>query len=101
MPLTHQSTIKDLVYIKGSHNGNKRNKKPILHCRWFNWSRIKHPDYGWIPYTLDMSDEDNTIDNNKIKSMLDTMKVAEYVYPEVPQQDNKELEDIIGSLWKK
>ena len=59
---------------------------------------IKHPDYGWIPYTLDMSDEDTTIDNNKIKSMLDTMKVAEYVYPEVPQQDNKELEDIIGSL---
>ncbi len=59
---------------------------------------IKHPDHGWIPYTLDMSDEDTTIDNNKIKSMLDTMKVAEYVYPEVPQQDNKELEDIIGSL---
>ena len=58
---------------------------------------INHPDYGWIPYTLNMSDEDTTVDNDKLKSIVDTMKVAEYVYPEVPQQD-AEVADIIGSL---
>ena len=58
---------------------------------------IKHPDHGWIPYTLDMSDEDTTIDNNKIKSMVDSMKIAEYVEPDIPPQ-NEEVTDIIGSL---
>ena len=58
---------------------------------------IKHPDYGWIPYTLDMSDEDTTIDNKSLKSMVDSMKIAEYVEPDIPPQ-NEEVTDIIGSL---
>ena len=61
---------------------------------------IKHPDYGWLPYTLDMSDKDTTIDNESLKSMVDTMKIAEYVEPDIPPQ-NEEVKDIIGSLWEK
>ena len=58
---------------------------------------INHPEYGWIPYTLDMSDEDATIDNDSLKSMVDTIGIAEYVYPEKPPQD-EEVANIIGSL---
>ena len=58
---------------------------------------INHPEYGWIPYTLDMSDEDATIDNDSLKSMVDTIGIAEYVYPEIPPED-EEVKDIIGSL---
>ena len=33
---------------------------------------INHPDYGWIPYTLDMSDTDMTINNNDLLSLIGT-----------------------------
>ena len=26
---------------------------------------INHPEYGWIPYTIEPSDTDMTIDNNR------------------------------------
>ena len=61
---------------------------------------INHPEYGWIPYTLDMSDKDTTIDNVSLKSMVDSMKIAEYVEPDIPPQ-SEEVTDIIGSLWEK
>jgi len=57
---------------------------------------INHPDYGWIPYTLNMSDEDTTIDNDKLKSIVDTMSIAEYIEPEI--EGEEESADIIGSL---
>lgn len=31
---------------------------------------INHPDYGWIPYTVDSSDEDTTVDNGSILSLV-------------------------------
>jgi len=31
---------------------------------------INHPDYGWIPYSLIPEDEDNTINNDDIKTLI-------------------------------
>lgn len=31
---------------------------------------INHPDYGWIPYTVDPSDTDTTIDNAAILALV-------------------------------
>jgi len=31
---------------------------------------INHPMYGWIPYTLDPSDTDSTINNNEIMALI-------------------------------
>lgn len=59
---------------------------------------INHPEYGWIPYTLDTEDVDNTIDNEKLlKYITDSMSVAEYVEPDIPPQ-GEEVADIIESL---
>lgn len=75
----------------------KEIKNPAYNADGLIDLEIKHPDHGWIPYTLDMSDEDNTIDNKSLKSMVDSMKIAEYVEPDIPPQ-SEEVTDIIGSL---
>jgi hypothetical protein len=31
---------------------------------------INHPDYGWIPYTIDPSDTDTTIDNSALLALV-------------------------------
>lgn len=31
---------------------------------------IEHPVYGWIPYTLDPNDTDNTIDNDELLALM-------------------------------
>jgi len=31
---------------------------------------INHPQHGWIPYTLDPSDDDNHIDNDEIMALI-------------------------------
>ena len=41
---------------------------------------INHPEYGWIPYTLDTSDTDMTINNNDLLSLIGT-DFADYVPP--------------------
>jgi hypothetical protein len=41
---------------------------------------INHPDYGWIPYTLDPSDTDTTIDNDEVMALIGT-DFAAYVAP--------------------
>ena len=51
---------------------------------------IKHPDYGWIPYTLDPSDTDETINNDDLRSLIGS-NFAAYV---APTQD--ELDDVAG-----
>ena len=43
---------------------------------------INHPKLGWIPYTLDLKDTDNTIDNvSLINSMRQNNDVAAYIPP--------------------
>ena len=41
---------------------------------------INHPDYGWIPYTVDPSDTDTTIDNDAVMSLIGS-DFAPYVAP--------------------
>lgn len=31
---------------------------------------LNHPDYGWIPYTLDPADTDTTIDNDAVMALI-------------------------------
>ena len=33
---------------------------------------INHPEFGWIPYTLDTSDTDMTIDNDDLMALIGT-----------------------------
>ncbi len=41
---------------------------------------INHPTYGWIPYTLDPSDTDTTVDNEAVMSLIGT-NFTSYVAP--------------------
>ena len=41
---------------------------------------INHPDYGWIPYTLDPADTDTTINNDEVMALIGT-DFAAYVAP--------------------
>ena len=41
---------------------------------------INHPDYGWIPYTIDPSDTDTTINNDEVMALIST-DFAAYVAP--------------------
>ena len=47
---------------------------------------INHPNYGWIPYTLDPSDTDSTINNDAIMALIGTDFVA-YVAPTQTEVD--------------
>ena len=47
---------------------------------------INHPDYGWIPYTLDPADTDTTIDNDVVMSLIGADFVA-YVAPTQEELD--------------
>ncbi len=43
---------------------------------------IEHPEFGWIPYTLDPADTDMTIDNNALlAAMASAGDVAAYAPP--------------------
>ena len=41
---------------------------------------INHPQHGWIPYTVDPADTDNTIDNDAVMALIGT-DFAAYVAP--------------------
>ena len=47
---------------------------------------INHPDYGWIPYTLDTSDTDMTINNDEVMALIGT-DFAAYVAPTQAELD--------------
>lgn len=47
---------------------------------------INHPDYGWIPYTLDPSDTDTTIDNAEVMALIGTDFIT-YVAPTQEELD--------------
>lgn len=54
---------------------------------------INHPDYGWIPYTLDMSDTDMTINNNDLLSLIGTDFTA-YVAPTQEELDEETADQV-------
>ena len=47
---------------------------------------INHPDYGWIPYTLDPADTDTTIDNAAVMALIGSTFAA-YVAPTQAELD--------------
>lgn len=47
---------------------------------------INHPDYGWIPYTLNPDDTDTTIDNDAVMALIGD-DFAAYVPPTQAELD--------------
>jgi len=47
---------------------------------------INHPEYGWIPYTLDPADTDNTINNDDVMALIGS-NFAAYVAPTQAELD--------------
>jgi hypothetical protein len=47
---------------------------------------INHPEFGWIPYTIDPSDTDTTIDNTAVMALIGT-DFAPYVAPTQAELD--------------
>tara|TARA_R110001592_G_scaffold352845_5_gene651119 strand:- start:1479 stop:1829 length:351 start_codon:yes stop_codon:yes gene_type:complete len=47
---------------------------------------INHPDYGWIPYTVDPADTDMTINNDDVMALIGTDFTA-YVAPTQAELD--------------
>jgi len=47
---------------------------------------INHPKFGWIPYTLDPSDTDTTIDNDEVMALIGSNFTA-YVAPTQEELD--------------
>jgi len=45
---------------------------------------INHPIYGWIPYTLNPEDTDNTVDNVALRASMGS-DIAEYI-PLTPEE---------------
>ena len=66
---------------------NYRNAKYINDNGWID-CEIEHPDYGWIPYTLDPADTDMTINNDDLlAAMAANGDVAAYVPPTQEELD--------------
>lgn len=47
---------------------------------------INHPDYGWLPYTIDPTDADNTIDNTALLALIGS-DFSAYVAPTQEELD--------------
>ncbi|MEJ6769671.1 MAG: tail fiber assembly protein [Paracoccaceae bacterium] len=47
---------------------------------------INHPDYGWIPYTVDPSDTDTTVDNAAVLALVGSSFGA-YIAPTQAELD--------------
>jgi hypothetical protein len=54
---------------------------------------INHPTYGWIPYTIDPTDEDNTIDNTSLLALIGD-NFSAYVAPTQAELDAATASDV-------
>jgi len=73
---------------------NYRNAKYINNSGWID-CEIQHPDFGWIPYTLNPADTDMTINNDDLLAAMATNDdVAAYVPPTQAELDVKLSADI-------
>ena len=54
---------------------------------------INHPNYGWIPYTVDPSDTDETIDNDAVMALIGSNFTA-YVAPTQAELDAEAAEQV-------
>lgn len=66
---------------------NYRDAKYINESGWID-CEIEHPQFGWIPYTLNPSDTDMTVNNDELLSVMNTNgDVAAYVPPTQAELD--------------
>ena len=73
---------------------NYRNAKYINDIGWID-CEIDHPDYGWIPYTLNPADTDMTIDNNALlAAMAANNDVVAYVPPSQEELDTQAAAEV-------
>ena len=56
---------------------------------------LNHPDYGWIPYTVDPVDTDTTIDNDTVMALIGT-DFAAYVAPTQAELDAETTAQVRG-----
>ena len=56
---------------------------------------INHPHYGWIPYTIDPTDTDTTIDNNALITLIGS-NFAAYVAPTQDELDAEAARSVRG-----
>jgi len=54
---------------------------------------INHPNYGWIPYTVDPADTDTSIDNNTVMALIGSNFTA-YVAPTQAELDAEAAEQV-------
>ena len=73
---------------------NYRNAQYVNNNGWID-CEIEHPEFGWIPYTLDPADTDMTIDNNTLlAAMASAGDVAAYVPPTQAELDEAEAQAV-------
>ena len=66
---------------------NYRNAKCINSNGWID-CEIQHPDFGWIPYTLNPADTDMAVNNDDLlAAMVTNDDVAAYVPPTQAELD--------------
>ena len=66
---------------------NYRNAKYINDSGWID-CEIEHPQFGWIPYTLDPADTDMTVNNDDLLAAMSANgDVAAYVPPTQEELD--------------
>ena len=74
---------------------NIRNAKSINESNTMFDVEMDHPTYGWIPYTLDPADEDQTIDNDALRALIGS-DFAAYVAPTQEELDQEAEEEVRG-----
>ena len=74
---------------------NIRNAKSINELDTLFDVEIEHPYYGWIPYTLNPEDEDQTIDNDALRALIGS-DFAAYVVPTQEDLDQAAVNDVRG-----
>ena len=66
---------------------NYRNAKYINDSGWID-CEIEHPQFGWIPYTIDPADTDMTVNNDELLAAMSASgDVAAYVPPTQAELD--------------
>ena len=70
-----------------------RNAQSANPANTFMSVEINHPDYGWIPYGVNPTDTDTTIDNDEVMALIGTDFTA-YVAPTQAELDTAAAEDV-------
>lgn len=74
---------------------NIRNAKSINEVNTVFDLEIEHPHYGWIPYTLDPEDTDQTIDNDALRTLIGS-DFAAYIAPTQEELDQAAVDEVRG-----